>query len=115
MSLAKREVLLAGTWGDMHHTGAFILTDLVPGNHTVFYIGLQLQLVERPGVAPADKLRAQAFFQNDERRRRKGREGKPPQRAFDQPEAPNFRMPPVVGRQLHTNVCEFWMHRRRDV
>jgi len=46
----------------MHHAGALVGADLVPGYHAMFHAGLRGQLVERAGIAPADEIGAGALL-----------------------------------------------------
>src|SRR5262249_31434599 len=54
MGLHKREIFLSSTRGDMDHTGALVLADLIPGYHAMLDNSLCLQLVKWASIAPAD-------------------------------------------------------------
>jgi hypothetical protein len=58
LHLAELEVLAAAAGRDVHHAGALIAGDHVPGHHAVLDGTTRLELVERAAVAAADQVRA---------------------------------------------------------
>jgi hypothetical protein len=64
IGLAKREIFLAGTWGDMYHPRALALADLVPRHHAMLDTGLRVKLVKWASISPADEIGSGALLHN---------------------------------------------------
>ncbi len=83
--LAQVVVLGAAAGRDMDDAGALVLADVLPGDHAMPVLGTlqvarergrdRIELIERPGVVPADEIGAGAFLEHLERTPQRRPEG----------------------------------------